>query len=852
MSVTPTAEAPASSPLSSAVVPWSARPEAAKVPQRWISTVRARAVRLGVPVVLASEVALGRARESAQAVARRVSVSPGSAFGHSRSVAARVYYLPMFIIVTLSVGLLVYEFTLTPIPPGVDPGHWLSASYPYVGLPTAPDPADHLLTYSPLMFPFLGSLVILTQSPTLAATTLAVGLFLMYGLTVMHLARRFLNVGVLQVGLVGMAMFCGTTIQMFFWGAYPNFVGFIAMNEALVFFLLYVRDRQTRDGALFFLAVGLTYLGDSLSFAELGAILASSLFLLLLLGKVPWRFLWDKRNIAGGIALGALVLSITELGRLGGATSPGYISGNPSAYVIDEVGEIFSPLGNYPAFWPSGSSLQLAPLAAVAILLAVPLALLSALILAKLYARSPPSVRLVVATGWLAGVCAVPAVGYLAHVDTDYTRFLYFIPLPFALLILVTAEKLWGGRLVAVPTLTTGSATSPSRGPRDWARGHPSAAAGTVVAIGLALLFITVSIPAFATGESQGTAVAHDPSFLAAMKWLKADPTPGNVLTTSGAARWLEALTNREEFTVGPTWLLFEGYEIYKAQGSLWALYDEYTLSNGNATLAYSGFNTTLFAQAPLYTPYVDGVPFPIFRILPYDLSLNVTESGVAETVPLWGTTAPVLSVSGANGGSATVVYSTTAARVVETATFGAAAGATIQFQVLPSTGVTLHSLTMVLTAPPGSAPGLARDSLVGIRTGASTLTWTTEGALGQNPNREVLTTQIDFSESLTFHSYTNVTGVPSWTGIFPIGSGSEPFTLTLAVSTPGANDQVNTLPPVFSTVAFLHAQEINFIVWPNGAFYETQIGYEEAAFGYRSVYSNPEWVVLERPSGGS
>src|SRR5262249_54379022 len=147
----------------------------------------------------------------------------------------------------------------------VDPGHWLSISYSYVGLPTAPDPTDRMLYYPPLMFPLLGFLVVATGNPLVAVDLFAVGLFVGYGLSVAYLARRYIRSGPLQVALVGLAIVSGTTIQMVFWGGYPNLLGFILMNIALVLLLRFVRSHESLDAAGFYTLLGLTYLAHDLS-----------------------------------------------------------------------------------------------------------------------------------------------------------------------------------------------------------------------------------------------------------------------------------------------------------------------------------------------------------------------------------------------------------------------------------------------------------------------------------------------------------------------------------------------------------------------------------------------------------
>src|SRR5215469_5721774 len=178
----------------------------------------------------------------------------------------------MLLLVVAMSALVAAAFSSAPVVPGVDPGHWLSVSYAYVGLPTAPDPTDRVLSYPPLIFPLLGALVVAYGNPLPAAETLAVGLYAAFGLSLIFLARRFLVSAPLQTAAVGLGLCTGSTVQMLFWGGYPNLLGFVLLDLAVAWFVIYLRTPTPAFAGAFFAVVGLTFLAHDLTFAILLAV----------------------------------------------------------------------------------------------------------------------------------------------------------------------------------------------------------------------------------------------------------------------------------------------------------------------------------------------------------------------------------------------------------------------------------------------------------------------------------------------------------------------------------------------------------------------------------------------------
>ncbi|MCI4366193.1 MAG: hypothetical protein L3K08_00400 [Thermoplasmata archaeon] len=752
----------------------------------------------------------------------------------SLPLASRAYLAPMLALVGLAVGLVAWAFAQAPLPPGVDPGHWLAASYPYAGLPTAPDPADQMFFYSPLLFPILGGLVRLTGSPPMAADLTAIGLFLAYGLSLILLARRFLFYGPFQVALVGLSMFSGATLQMLFWGGYPNLFGFVLMNVALVFLLRFVRTGRDRDAAGFYGFLLLTFLAHDLSFAILVAAVAGAAIFLLLFGKVRPAFLWRPANVVGAIGLVAGIAAYTVLTSRSGIAHPSYFSANPSAYAVDQVGEIFSPLAHGPVLFPAGPPVYLPPLPTAILLAAAPLVALVGLVLARDMAPSRVDTRLVLVAGWLSAALAVPGIGYLARVQTDYPRFLYFLPLPATLLALLVAERL------LVPTLLAAAAPPPPvpAGSDGWVRRAPPSILGPLpfvtasVALVLVLMFPFVTVPTVLDNEAAGTAVAHDHEFLQAMGWLRASSTPGSVLTVPSAARWTEALSARDAYTIGPVWLLFDPFQITDAQESYWALTSTYMVTNDQVALGCSGFATPVLSEGPIFTAYDEAVPFPVLRILTGGLALNVTETGSTRTVSV----VPVLAGIGPGPGAGAPLifarYAASPAAVTESIYVRPDGTGHVLFRVTPGSGESVNALDITFAPPPSYSTTLATDALQSL-------------AITSAPSPATVATRIAFSEPIVPEGPVNI-AQPSWTVAVRDPNGSAPFSVDLAFSVPGSRGPTASLPAFFNTSEFLAGAGIHFLLWPAIGGAAAELAYFEASFGYRALDANDEWTLLQ------
>ena len=546
------------------------------------------------------------------------------------------YPIPSFAIVAASLAALYWGYHQAAIPPGGDSGHWITVSRAFVGM--SQPPGDFTLQpflYPPLVFPFLGVTLLATGSPITTGFLFGGLLLAAYGLSVIHLSRRFLRFGPFQVLFVGLAVLNGTTLQILFWGGYPNFLAFVFFNEGLVFLLAFARTRSTRDGLLLYVIASLLFLTHDLTFVLFVATLLTTALFLLAQDRRWWRLLASRPNLYGILLLGGTVVTYTVATDVAGISHPGYLFANPAAFQIDNLGELFRLLGYAPLWFPIGPPVALDPLLTLGILLAAASGVFATSLAVRRFRPAWVPPRLTIGLAVVVATLLVPAGGYLLHVDTDYPRFVFFFALPLALVASLLAERVGLGWFVleassstSVPASDTVSeqhSSVPSRRrrwslsprPREWA-----VHAG-IFAV-LALIFVGVILPTVALSEKAYATPTHDAAFVSAMNWLRSQNTTGAVLADSAdTQRWVQALTDRNSVSAGQTWLHFYSNQVLLDEESFWAENTHYLISNNQAAISLSGYSTPWLNQSPMYSVFVDGVVFPVLRISTNSLAIS-------------------------------------------------------------------------------------------------------------------------------------------------------------------------------------------------------------------------------------
>jgi hypothetical protein len=792
--------------------------------------------------------------------------------------ASPLFWIPILILVGLAVYLLRSAFSAGPVPPGPDTARWIAESYPYIGRPfPAPVAIGNPYSYPPLTFPLLGLSVQAAGGPIGGGFLYAGALLFAYGLTLGHLARVYIRSGPLQVALVALGLFNVSTVSMPFWGAYPNLLGFVLLNEALAFLLLFLRRPTVARGLGLYLALALAFLVHELTFViAIGSVVLAA-FVLWLHGRYSLRILATKANAIGlALLLATIAIYVAVTASLQ-IPHPGYFTTNPAAYQLDNLGQTFLP----PSFGCGCSAGIVTPDAALVALIASALtAVLAPLLFAVASAAGArrragvapigigPALGspFLAATAWLAAVCAIAAVGWLAHVDTDYNRLGYFLPLPLAMAGVLALEAAWfpvalAVRTPAPPPSTPAGELDASAG--DRATGPPPAAwpppayavtraqtGAALISAAIVVAVLVIGAPAYADNEATYGGRYADSNFLATLNWISAQPTAGAVLThTANAAHWSEAYAGRQAFFPDATWLEFYTSHVNLDELSDFCFHGRFWVTNNRAMLSYPGPNDTAFNETPLYSVLVDGVHYSLLRIDPRTLAVTVLPSGsrapVAVREPSWGT--PAVSVSAA---SVAIAWRPSDFAVTETLSVAPAGPASLGLSVAPAAGARVESLSFDV-APPPTTDRLLRSGIVDAAAAAgSGFSWQVRtGALGTLAGVPLLHTSGVFSAAPSSASSVPGPAGPSLAFVFRNANPGAPFGLNLSLSTPSLSNPAGALPPVFDTLGFLNANDIRFVLLEVGPGEPgpATVQYFESEYAFHVAYANPEWQVLAR-----
>jgi hypothetical protein len=753
----------------------------------------------------------------------------------------------MLFVIVAAVTVLEYNYASSPVPPGVDPGDWITRSGAYVGLAVPPYASfGSPFIYPPLLFPFVGGLLRFLGGPIPTAFATGAILLFVFGLSLIYVAFRFVRFGPLQLGFVGSCVFSGSLLYMLFWGAYPNFFAFVFLNLLFVYLLLYARTGTAISGTMIGVALSLLYLTHSLTFAVgIVTVLVTAVLLLLVAGP---RFLWVRIKNRGlivgvGILVGTVVAYSLAL-KAAGVVPPNYLGANPSALTLDNIGQFFVPLATGPMFFPVGPPVYMAAIDAIVLLSSVAGALVLAHSLVHRYRPGWLTVRHTVALAAVVAALVTPVGGAIAGVGTDYSRFLYFLPVPIALLVAVTFDTVILGGTASRASAEGGSpAASRTRLPR--LSRHALTAGYVATAVVLVLLFANVTAPTAAYAEKVDTGTTHSAQFLSAAQWLENSPVAGSVLTLQGVARWTEALTDRGVYDIGPTWLDFETWEIANSDLAFWALNSQYAVTDDSAILSYTPGSLALLSQTPMYSVFDDGVIFPVARVLPG--ALNATISTPNGTVSIegasWGV--PTLAVN-ATTGVGTYSYSNPWFNATISGTLAGVGGAQMEIRVAPSPGDKLDQLTVPLASPPADIALLHAPSSQSIDVHGPTFSWLSTGSLGPLPAPVTLNTSGAFTPAPSTSTVSTFPANLTLTNTFEVPSGSSSFAVALNLTTPGTGNPGVTLPLVLSTQGFLTSHNIHFLLVSSGTPYAPTIQFFQTVFGYTTVYLNSGWEVLE------
>ncbi|HEV2450297.1 MAG TPA: hypothetical protein VGU43_07835, partial [Thermoplasmata archaeon] len=457
--------------------------------------------------------------------------------------------------ITFGVAAWVYWIQLEfVIPPGGDPGNWISISYAYIGgqYPGQVNPYG----YPPLLFPLLGSLVVLTGGP-LAAGHLAVPVLLsLLGLTLYALCRTMLRSVIVSVSLLAILLLDPSFMALFFWGAEPNLLAFSFVNLALIGLLWTARGRLAGP-LVFWIFAAAAVLSHSLVglalAATVGILLILALFLPLRRTSVVTSGQAGPKEDDPGRILGSLFFStrgllgfIVFLATVGGwyvltfalkIPHPGYFNPGTAGSIAGSYSNLFRNV--VPGLRLAATGVYyLLVLSEVILLLGYAVAV-------RLRANWVSTPVLIVICSWM-GVAGLAIIGWLMKVSTDYHRFGFLLVIPSGLGIAYIVDRLWlnpDRRRGALPAPASEPPASSLEERALRFRVRPSRIGRTVgtsvlVSVFTAVLLVTVTAPQFAAFEKQYGGAGHDQSFLDALDAIDHSGLSGSVLTVKGDLKW--------------------------------------------------------------------------------------------------------------------------------------------------------------------------------------------------------------------------------------------------------------------------------------------------------------------------
>lgn len=759
----------------------------------------------------------------------------------------------------LAVGVALYLERVMfahPVPPGGDPGEWLTSSYPWVGLPypTWIIPGQ----YPPGTFPILGSLVRISGNP-LTAARMYVGLVtVLLGTSTFVLARAVLRSWTIPLLVEGFVLLNPSFMLMYFFGAYPNLLGFVFMNLAVAFAVRFVRSHQPVHILVMWLATTAAVLTHSLVAVVLLGTLSVFGLIVLSYRRIP-RALYRSRAGQVGIAVFGLGAGGFYLfTRLLGVPHPQYFQASSFAHLKNGPGH-FIYLLTRPALphaiLPTSSALLV-------------LGLVEGLLLFTIvYLRVFKPERLTVGGATVASLILVivgmVVIGWELSIISDYVRLAYFLIMPLTLAI----------GLIVDSRLAKADRRAPVTAPLRAGRIRQTVLGGVPLgrlfrrrvtwgaigfAVGAALLIVmfdVASVPAGNRYELAATQVGHDQAFLNAVQFIKTSGIPGSVLTVSGAVKWTRALTARNAHAPYiPGHYSFDQTHIDDGELSYFAVTDRYAVTNNLVAEAVSGTSPEFLNSSPVYEVALYGTFSPLLRLPPGLISVTSVSNGTRAETNLSGP--PLIVLPPNNQAYLTEVFNTPTFHLTislaaipglpEASMTVTAYAASSTVSLLSLHGTLLPPLNHSSAAPryeKGTQPGQflwSENSVLGhlVTTGSVTPV----SALA--PQNRSLINATGPQITLDAKAPKYVQGVPS-------------LSFSVLLSTPKASNLINNLPPFLSTPVLWANWSARFLLYSTlkvplsllPSLAANEAAYLEAEFGARVVYTSGEWSVLLLPT---
>jgi hypothetical protein len=743
--------------------------------------------------------------------------------------------------------LLEWTMLARPIPPGGDPGQWLSTSYAYVGLPYPSwvIPGQ----YPPLLFPLLGSLVLLSGSAIGGARAYVGLVAVLLGLSLYFLARgvtRRRSTALLAEAIV---LLNPTLLSMFFWGFYPNLLGFVFMNLSLGFLLRFIRSRRPLHLYLFWLFAACSFLTHTL----VGTVLAGTVALFLI-GTVLFRVLPREfyRSRAAILGLGTFVVAVGGFYALTAALlvpHPDYFGRGAFAYVRDRTPAIFNLI-----LHPFVPTLTVQPDSSVLLLWGISAALILYAVAVRWFGRKPLTLGAMLVLAMAAGPLLLAAVGWELAVVTDYTRFSYFLVAPIGIGLALGLDRIltavgWG--LTPPPVSAPAGparASSLFRWHLEGSRGSVSTGAilltvSLVMVVGISTF---VSTPALRSDEKVTTTLGHNSAFLGALQLIRESGIPGSVLTVPGVAKWTRAILDRSAYFPNiEARYTFDPDHLTAEQETYFALTSRYVATNGIVAATELGTNLSAGNGTFAFQPAYYGSFGPVLTLPIANLTVVVGRNQAPQPVEIDTGGSVALATDGPSSFTASYLEP----------------GFELNVTVSVPSGGTVATFNLTATA----APGYHIHEIAG----EWNLTGRGSYAVGGNGSQTFVVHPARYGGALA----TGVTVTPgnavrafrgNQTVKGPVGfrlgsinaSGVRSLVLTFAFSTPGAALLLPGLPSLLTTDQTFANWSVRFVLYTVKSSGEgilanllgNEVDYLEAEYGATVLGTSGPWTVLVLP----
>jgi hypothetical protein len=746
--------------------------------------------------------------------------------------------------------LLEWVMLAHPVPPGGDPGEWVTSSYPWVNLP-APSwiiPGQ----YPPGLFPLLGSLVILGGGPVMGARLYVGVVTVLLGASTYVLGRSLTRTWSLPLLAEGFVLLNPSFLLLFFFGAYPNLLGFVFFNIALAYTVRFSRSHRSAHIFIAWVATTAAILTHSLVAIILLVTLVLFWAVMLVYRRIPKEIYNSRGAWAGMGLLGLGVGGFYVITRLVGVPHPHYLQTGQFAHVKNGPGHFLFLISR-----PWLHHVILPPITALLVLGATEGALFGLVLYARFFRPKLLTVSEAMVMAMLAAPIGIMVGGWELFIVSDYVRMAYFLITPLVLGVALVVQRFLMPRPDGLPL---------PRPPRPRGNAFRSAArtwvhavryrvprAILVFAVGVVLLVVlcdAVSLPLSQKYELDSTRVGHDQAFLDALGYIRSSGIPGSVLTVSGAVKWTRALLVRDAYSPYiPGRFSFDPPHILAGELAYLALTGRYAVTNNLVAAGTSGTNASFLGSSPVYEAAIFGTFTPVLLMPANEVTVKYSHFGSERNATISGS--PTIAVSSSNQSWLTLVFTRVGYQVSinmtipqgsPEATFTVSATASPDYRILEVGASLIPPPNLTARFHGGPGPGnfsWIRKTLIG--------PLATRGAVF--PSRAL-------------------------GGIFDAANGTHPAHIELRerassssragntvkfqvnLTTPQASNLIHQLPNFVSTTAVWGGWSARFVLFstlhvPSALLPSLAAdapAYLQGEYGAQTVYTSGEWTVLLLP----